>query len=57
MAGEVAVASELLITFIQAWVLYQKKQGLTDEQINESFTSTFGKFMIVSSVPVDKVKP
>ena len=56
MAGEVAIASELLITFIQAWMLVQKKKGLTDQQINEAFSSTFGKFMVVSSVSVDPVK-
>jgi len=55
-ANEIAIASELLITFIQAWMLVQKKKGLTDAQISEAFASTFGKFMVISSVPIDPVK-
>ena len=56
MASEIAVASELLMTFIQAWMLYQKKQGLSDAEISEAFTTTFGKFMVASSNPVEPVK-
>ena len=56
MSGGLIVASELLMTFIQAWVLFQKKQGLTDKQISEAFATTFSKFTLESSVPVDPVK-
>ena len=56
MNPEVAIASELLLTFIQAWMLYQKKQGLSDAEINDAFTTTFSKFMVASANPVDPVK-
>jgi hypothetical protein len=49
-------ASEVLIGLIQMWMLYQKQQGLSDAEINDSFTSTFTKFMAVSSVPIEPVK-
>jgi len=56
MASEIAVASELLMTFIQAWMLYQKKQGLSDAEIDEAFKTTFSKFIVTSANPVDPVK-
>jgi len=56
MASEIAIASELLMTFIQAWMLYQKKQGLSDAEISEAFVTTFSKFMVASSNPVEPVK-
>lgn len=56
MGSEVAIASELLITFIQAWMLYQKQQGRSEEEISDAFVKTFGKFMVASAVPVDPVK-
>ena len=56
MASEIAIASELLMTFIQAWMLYQKKQGLNDAEISEAFKTTFGRFMVASANPVDPVK-
>ena len=52
----IVAGSELLILIIKMWMQYQKSQGLTDEQINESFAMTFGKFMVVSAVPVEPVK-
>lgn len=52
----VIAGSELLLLFIRMWMTYQEKQGLTEEQISESFTKTFSKFMVVSAVPVEPVK-
>ena len=52
----IVVGSELLILIIKMWMQYQKSEGLTDEQINESFAKTFSTFMVVSSIPVDPVK-
>ena len=49
-------ATEALFLLIRMWMMYQKQQGLTDEQISQSFAQTFGKFMVVSAVPVDPVK-
>jgi hypothetical protein len=52
----IIVGSEFLMLIIKMWMTYQKSQGLTDEQINESFARTFGKFMVESAVPVEPVK-
>jgi hypothetical protein len=56
MASPAMVASELLLAFIQAWLLYQKQQGLTDREIDAAFALSFGKFMVISAAPLTPVK-
>lgn len=56
MSGEIALASEVLLTLLELWKLAEKQKGLTEDQIKEAFDLTKPKFMAASAVPIDEVK-
>ena len=52
----VAIASELVMTIMQAYILAQKQAGMSEEQAIAEFPLLYAKFKAESSKPVDPVK-
>jgi len=52
----VAVASELVMTIVQAYILARRQEGISDEQAKEEFPVLYDKFMAESATPVEPVK-
>lgn len=55
MSSTVIALSELAITLIQAYMTAAKQAGLSEEEAKQQFTTSFEKFKVESSVPVDEV--
>lgn len=51
----VAVASELVMTIVQAYILARRQEGVSDEQAKQEFPALCEKFLAESSGPVDPV--
>ena len=54
---EIAIASELILTLVQAYLLAAKQAGLSEEEAKAEFLTLYDRFMIESAEPVDEVKP
>lgn len=50
------IASELILTLVQAYMLAQKVAGKSDEEAIAEFPFLYAKFMAESEKPVDPVK-
>lgn len=50
------IASELILTLVQAYMLAQKVAGKSDEEAIAEFPILYAKFMAESAKPVDPVK-
>lgn len=52
----VALASELVLTLVQAYMLAQKVAGRSDEEAIAEFPYVYAKFIAESEKPIDPVK-
>ena len=55
-AAGITIASELILTIMQAYLLAQRIEGKSDEEAIAEFPLIYAKFMAESAKPVDPVK-